>query len=61
MPSCMIRRLGLYPYAHDMELTGYLEWIYYEANYKHWYCGHWHEDKDLTDKFTILYKDVRTI
>ena len=61
MPSCMIRRLGMYPNGHDIELTGYLEWIYYEMDYIHWYCGHWHEDKDLTDEFTILYEDVRTI
>lgn len=57
----MIRRLGYYPDARDMQLTGFLEWIMYEAEYKHFYCGHWHEDKDINEKFSFLWFDVKAI
>ena len=55
MPLCMIRRLGKIPDSHDAELTGFLEWVMYETEFKHWYCGHWHLDADLADDFTVLY------
>lgn len=55
MPREMILRYGKNPDMHDMELTGFLEWIMYEVEYRHWFCGHWHDDRDLDDKFTILW------
>ncbi len=58
MPLCMIRRLGKIPDSHDAELTGFLEWVMYETEFKHWYCGHWHLDADLADDFTVLYYNV---
>ena len=61
LPREMILRLGKYPDAHDMELTGFLEWIMYEVDFKHWYCGHWHDDKELNDQFTILWFDVKEL
>lgn len=61
LPREMILRLGKYPDAHDMELTGFLEWVMYETNFKHWYCGHWHSDLELTDKFTVLWFDIKAL
>lgn len=61
MPKEMVLRLGKYPDAHDMELTGFLEWVMYEVDFRHWYCGHWHEQKDLTENFTILFYDIKMI
>ena len=61
LPREMILRLGKYPDAHDMELTGFLEWVMYEVDFKHWYCGHWHDDKELNDHFTILWFDVKEL
>lgn len=61
MPREMILRFGKYPDVHDIELTGFLEWVMYEVDFKHWYCGHWHEDRDLSDNFTILWFDVKEI
>ncbi len=57
-PREIIMRMGYYPNPHDMEFTGFLEWIMYECKFKHWYFGHWHEDKAVTDKFTALLFDV---
>ena len=61
LPREMILRLGKYPDAHDMELTGFLEWVMYETNFKHWYCGHWHSDLELTDKFTVFWFDIKAL
>ncbi len=55
-PKEMILRMGFVPDGHDMELTGYLEWLLYEVNFKHWYSGHFHEDWTSTDgKYQCLY------
>ena len=58
-PREMILRMGYNPDVHDLELTGFLEYILYEVSHTHWYCGHWHDDKDITDKFTVLWHEIR--
>ena len=58
IPRRIIGLMGYYPDPHDMELTGFLEWVMYECSYKHWYFGHFHEDNKVTDKFTALYYDI---
>ena len=60
-PREMIRWMGKHPDAHDMELTGFLEWIMYEVEYKEWFFGHWHIDKVFHKKFRALYFDTVTI
>lgn len=57
-PREIIRKMGYFPDSHDMELTGFLEWIMYEAEFKQWYFGHWHEDRTIDDKFTALFYDT---
>lgn len=54
----IVRRLGYYPDPHDMELTGFLEWIMYQVNYKKWFFGHFHEDKSVDEKHMALFYDV---
>ena len=45
-------------YSED-QLTRYFETILKEKTInKKWYCGHYHLDKELTDKVTCLYKDI---
>lgn len=57
-PREIIRRMGYYPDPHDMELTGFLEWIMYEHKFTHWFFGHFHEDKNIDNKFSALYYDT---
>ena len=59
-PREIIRRMGKYPDPHDMELTGYLEWIMYNVKHTHWYFGHWHTDKTYAEKYTAVYFDVHS-
>ena len=57
-PKKIIYRMGSYPDNHDLELTGFLDWIFCEVDFKNWYFGHWHKDKKITDKITAVYTDV---
>lgn len=59
-PREIIRRMGRYPDAHDNELTGFLEWIMYEVDFKAWFFGHWHDDKEVAPKFRLLWFDTVT-
>ena len=57
IPESFIHRLGIVPDMHDAELTGYLEWLYRELDFKKWFAGHFHVNKDFGDMH-ILYEDV---
>ena len=50
-----------YPDAHDMELTGFLEWVMHETEFQKWVFGHWHIDKMFREKFRALYFEVDVI
>lgn len=60
-PREIIRRMGKYPDAHDMELTGFLEWIMYEVTFQKWFFGHWHLDKEIGDRFRAIWYDVISV
>lgn len=38
-----------------------LSYIEETAAYKHWYFGHFHIDAELSDKYTVLYHDIKRI
>ena len=57
IPTSFIHRLGKYPDGHDAELTGYFEWLYRGLDFKKWFAGHFHENRDFGD-LVILYDDV---
>lgn len=60
-PKEIVWRLGYYPDPHDIELTGYLEWVMYECQYERWFFGHFHEETLLDGKFRALYYGVEKI
>ena len=60
-PREIIRMLGKFPDVHDAELTGFLEWIAHEVEFKHWFFGHWHTDRAVTEKFRAIWFDVEKI
>lgn len=39
-------------------LTDYLQQIEEKLTFKHWYFGHYHMDRNIDGKHTLLYKDV---
>lgn len=40
------------------QLTNFLEAIKAGTQYKHWYFGHFHEDRDIDKKHTLLYYNI---
>lgn len=57
-PREIIRRMGKYPDEHDMELTGFLEWVMHEVEFEKWFFGHWHLDKQIGEKFNAVWMNV---
>lgn len=43
---------------HPDGLTQYLQSIYQSVSYEHWYCGHYHVDRDIGQNVTILYNRI---
>ena len=39
-------------------LTDYLEIIKEKVSYKHWYFGHYHDDRKVDEKHTLLYSSI---
>lgn len=56
-PREIIRRMGYNPVFKESELSGFLEWIMYEAEYKRWFFGHFHEDMTVDGKHRALMFD----
>jgi len=54
-PREIIVRMGYQPNMHDLELTGFLEWVMSETDFKKWLFGHWHKDMMIDDKFRAIY------
>ena len=40
------------------QLTNFLEAIKIGTKYKHWYFGHFHGDRDIDEKHTLLYYNI---
>lgn len=39
-------------------LTEYLQQLSHSITFKHWYCGHYHVDRDISDNTTILFNKI---
>ena len=45
--------------AYEVDvLTDYLEQVEEQVKYKYWYFGHYHEDRRVDEKHTLLYRAV---
>ena len=51
----------LNPQFESDELTDYLEQIRQKASYSKWFFGHYHLDKEITDKQHAVYKNMINI
>lgn len=49
------------PDMNDSELTGFLDWVWFGAKFKHWYFGHFHEDMELNDQLSACFTQLRQI
>lgn len=55
------RIIGVYPDDHDAELTGFLDWIYYDVGFNQWYFGHFHTDVAVNDRLICCYHQIHSI
>ena len=39
-------------------LTDYLDRIRERCSYRHWFFGHYHENRDVGQQFTLLYEKI---
>ena len=46
---------------HPDILNEFLDEIYAKTNFKHWYCGHYHVDRKITENFSVLYESVEQV
>lgn len=45
----------------EAPLNNYLQWVYDNVTFKHWYFGHHHQDDDVRDDVTVLFFEVRDV
>lgn len=61
-PRSIIPRITKgYPDSHDLELTGFLDWIYHEVSFHHWYFGHFHNDIRVNEWITNCFQQIHCI
>ena len=61
-PTSVIHRLlGQRPDMHDAELTGFLDWVYHEVNFKKWFFGHFHEDVEIAPNMFACYMTLHQL
>ena len=39
-------------------LTDYLEEIHKKCNYRYWFCGHYHENLNISERDKVLYEQI---
>ena len=57
-PTSLLGILGNGLFKPD-RLTDYLETIRQQCSFKHWYFGHYHEDRNLLPKFTVCTRESK--
>ncbi len=45
-------------YKIDYSTEDWLDQIENRIRYNHWYFGHFHQDRDITDRATVLYNEI---
>lgn len=60
-PNTAIKLMGASGAPEDMQLTSFLDYLMHNLSYDKWYYGHWHLDKQITDKLTAVYYRVYSV
>ncbi len=58
LPQSSIHYIGRVPDMHDLELTGYLDWLYEKLDFKKWFAGHFHINKQARGNVWVLFDEV---
>lgn len=57
-PASIIDRLGMSPHGCESDLNDYLENVLNLVEFRHWYFGHYHIDKNLFEDATCVYHKI---
>ena len=60
-PMYVINQLGLEYMEGEDELRNYLEEIAQTVDFKGWYCGHFHEDITIDEKFHVMMNEIKCL
>lgn len=61
-PRTIIPRvIGKHPDPHDAELTGFLDWVYHEVDFRRWYFGHFHDDLEVNEQMVCCYEKIHRL
>lgn len=60
-PAFVVGELGLEFMEDEEELQEYFERIAECVNFKEWFCGHFHEDIIIDEKFHVMMDEIRLI
>ena len=60
-PTFVVDELGLEYIEGEEELQEYLEQISETVDFKDWFCGHFHEDMTIDEKFHIMMDEIKSI
>lgn len=59
------KKYEIYGYAYEMPtpdaLTKWFDELLPKLDFKHWYFGHYHDNIEVDDKFTLLYEKITTV
>ena len=56
-PDSIVDILGRGFYSHDA-LTAFLEEVQATVDFKRWFFGHFHDDRNIGEKYTLLYDQI---
>lgn len=59
LPTSLQEHLPKYTVPDN--LTSFLDWVAHILKFKKWYCGHYHLDTQINNKFRVLYNDIISI
>jgi hypothetical protein len=45
----------------NKSMSEFLQTVYDKVSFKRWYFAHYHDDRDLSNGFTLLYKSFREL
>ena len=49
------------PDVHEVELTGFLDWVYHEVQFRKWFFGHFHMDQVINDTVIACCNQVHRL
>ena len=60
-PRTLVGMMGFVEDTHEQELCGFLDYLLYKMRFQHWYFGHYHIDKAVTNHCTCVYNRLHQI